>query len=81
MRSILSLFVHCRIPISVKENNTISTCQINSNATTSCTTYKAKNLWGQIKSVDHLLARFHFNWTVKSNVCVAMQIQELFQNV
>ena len=72
MAPVLSLLVHCWVPISVVENNTVSSCKVDANTTTPGGGNKAENSFVQVESVNQFLPIFGFYGTIKSNVDIAM---------
>ena len=81
VRPILRLFVHRWVPICIVKNYAVSTSQIDSDTAASRARNKAKDFWGQIEPIHHLLSSFNLDRAVQSHVCVAMQIQELLEYV
>lgn len=81
MTPILGLFVHGRIPIGIIENDAVSTCQINTNASASGRRYETEYLAIEVKSVDKLLPVLGLDRSIKSHINVAVEIQELFKYV
>jgi hypothetical protein len=81
VRPILSLFVHSWVPISIEEDHTVRSRQVDSNTTASCARNEAEKLGLEVKPIDHLLALLYFDRAVEPDVSVAMQIQELLQNI
>lgn len=59
--AVLSLLVHCWVPISVEEDHTVRTSQIDSNATATRAADEAKKLWRQVESVNHFLTIFNLD--------------------
>ena len=61
MTPILSLFVHCRVPVCVVENNTIRSSKIDTDSTAPCGRNKTENSLVQVKSVHQFLSVFSFD--------------------
>ena len=81
VRSILRLFVHGRVPISVVEDHTVRTSEVNTDATAASTRNEAEYLWVEIESIDHLLTSLDSHRAIQSNVGVAVQVEEGLQHV
>ena len=79
--SVLSLFIHCWIPIRIIENDAVCPCEIDTNSTAPCRWNKAEELRWEVKSVNHLLSLFYFDTAVESDIWIAVQIQKLLKDV
>ena len=81
VRSILSLLVHRWVPICVVENDTVSSGQIDTDATTPGWWDEAKDLGVEIETINHLLPCFDTNWAIQTNIGVAMQVKESLKDI
>ena len=81
MAPVLGLLVHCRVPVRVVKDDTVGTCQVDSDATTSCRGDEAEYFWVQIELVHHLLASLYLDRAVKPDVCISMKVEEVLQDV
>jgi len=70
MAPVLSLFIHSRVPVGVIKDDTISTCEVDADTTASCRGNEAEELWVKVEPVNHLLASFDFDRSIKSHVGV-----------
>ena len=64
MAAILGLFVHRRVPISIIKDNTVGSCQVDTDATTSRGRDETKELRVEIEPVYHFLTSFYFDRAV-----------------
>lgn len=55
MTPILSLFIHCRIPVCIIEDDIAGTSQIETDATTACGGDEAEYTWIVVESLNQLL--------------------------
>jgi hypothetical protein len=81
MAPILGLFVHGWVPVGVVEDDAVRPCQIDSNTSATCGGYEAEDTFIQVETVYQLLAVLSLDRSVKSNIDVAMEIQELLEDV
>jgi hypothetical protein len=79
--SILGLLVHGRVPVGIVEDDAVSTCQVDANTAASGGRDEAKDLGVVVKPIDQLLPVLSFDGAIKSHVDVAVQVEELFENV
>jgi hypothetical protein len=81
MCSILSLGIHCGIPIRVVENDRIGTRKIDTKTTTSCGENEDKKFRIVVETFHKMLTLLDFGRSVQTNVRVTVKIQKMFQNV
>ena len=81
MWPILSLFVHCWIPVSVVKDDTICACQVDADSSASSWGDKAENFEVKVEPVHHFLTGLYTDWTIQTNIGIAMQVQKSLKYV
>lgn len=81
MTPVLRLQIHRWVPISIVENNRISSCQIDADPATTRGRYKAQHFRIAVELIDYSLSLGHLNTPIQSHVGEVMQIHEFLQNV
>ena len=61
MASILSLLVHCRIPISIIEDYAVCSSEIDTDSSTSSGRYEAEDLLVEVELVNKTLSHLNFD--------------------
>jgi hypothetical protein len=79
--AILGLFVHCRVPVGVIENDSVGAGKVNPQPSASGARDKAEDAIVQVESIDHALPHLDLCRPIQSNVAVTMDIQKLLENI
>lgn len=81
MASVLSLLVHAWVPVGVVEDDTVSSCKVDSDSSTSSGRDKAEDLLVVIEPIHKFLSILNFHWAIKSDIYVAVQVEELLEHI
>ena len=81
MASILSLLVHCWVPVSIVEDDITGSCKVEPNSSWSGTTDEAKDSRIIIESLYDSLSELCFCIAVKSYIVELEHIENFLENV
>jgi hypothetical protein len=81
MAPVLSLLVHGWVPVGVVEDHTVRTRKVDAHTTTTGGGDEAEDTLVQVETIYQLLTVLCFDRTVKTNINVAVEIEELLENV
>jgi len=81
MASILSLFIHGWVPVSIIKNDVTSSSKIKSNSSRARATNKAKYSWIIVKPLNNGLSEFSFGVAIKSNVIELEHVEDFLEYI
>ena len=81
MTPILCLFIHGGIPIGIIEYDTVGACEIDPDPAAPRGGDEAEDLLVEVELVHESLSHLHLHWAVEAHVSVAVQVQEVLEDV
>lgn len=81
MASILSLFIHSRVPISIIKYNITGSSKIEAYASRSCTRNEAENSRIIVESLYNSLSEFSFRISIQSDIIELKHIKNFLKNI
>lgn len=81
MATILSLLVHSWIPVSVIEDHTISSSQVDADTTAPRWRDETEDLLVEVELIHESLTHLYFHRAIKAHIRVSVQVKELLQDV
>lgn len=81
MASILGLFIHCGIPISIIEDNIASTSQIQPYPTRSCARNETQYFGIVIESFNNGLSKFSLGIPIQTNIIKLEHVENFFKDI